>query len=63
MSKDQSESEATNQNIDQTNIFFLLKLIKMQRIKILIMKQKKDLRKEIQFGNAKLMPEEKMIKE
>jgi len=45
MSKDQSESEATNQNKDQTNVFSEINL--NAPIKILVMKQKKDLRKEI----------------
>lgn len=36
MIKDQSESEATNQNKDQP--IFFMKLIKMHQIKILIMK-------------------------
>src|ERR1051325_4884052 len=43
MSKDQFESKATNQNKDQINIFFS---IKMHQIKILIMKQKRDLRRQ-----------------
>jgi len=60
MSKDQSESEVTNQNIDQTNIFseFNQNAIDKDPYN----ETEKDLRKEIQFGKEKFFPEGKMIK-